>query len=83
MIAVILLSVSITLLFLRNNLIFLYQSSNFVLFPLNHSRLGTMLFIMTVCLFCAIAGTGATDILSIYSVVSSEVSSSVIFSNSQ
>ena len=81
-IAVILLYIPITLLLLENNLISLHQSSNLVLFPLNHSRLETMLFSMTVCSFCAIAGTGTTDILSMYSVVSSEISS-LIFSNPQ
>jgi len=82
MIAVILLYIPITLLLLENNLISLHQSSNFVPFPLNHSRLGIMLFSMTVCSFCAITGTGTTDILSMYSVVSSEISS-LIFSNPQ
>ena len=36
---------------------------------------------MTAYLFCAIANTGATDILSVYSVVSSEVFSSVILND--
>ena len=48
-IAVILLSVTITLLFLKNRQIPLYQFSNFVLSPSNHPGSGTMLFGITVC----------------------------------
>ena len=40
-----------------------------------------MLFGMTVCFFYAITGASATDILSVYSVVSSEMSSSVILND--
>ena len=50
-IAVILSSVSKTLLLLRNNLISLYQSSNFVQSLLNHPRSGTILFGITACIF--------------------------------
>ena len=81
-IAVILLSIPVTLLLLRNNWIFLHQSLNFVLSPLNHLRSGTILFGMTACSFYTITSASATDILSIYSVVSSEISSSVILNDS-
>jgi len=75
-ITVILSLVSMTLLLLRNNRISLYQFSNFVLFPSNHSRSGTMFLGITACLLVFIVtGTGATDIASSdHSVVLSEVS---------
>ena len=61
-IAVILLSVFMTLLLLRYNCIPLHQSSNFVWFLLNHPRSGTMLFSITAYTFLFIAGAGAADI---------------------
>ena len=81
-IVVILLSVPVTLLLLRNNLIPLPQSSNFILSLLNHSGSGTMFFGMIVCLFCT-ASASAVNISSIVSVsvVSFEVSSLVILNN--
>ena len=84
-IAVILLSVLLTLLLLRNNLIPLYQSSNFDWSPSNHPRSGTMFFsnsAWTFLLFAAAASTSATNISSV--VVCSYLSeaSSVIFKDS-
>jgi len=81
-IVVILLSVFITLLLLRNNLTSFHQSSNFILFLSNHLESKILLFSMTTCLFCTIASASATNILSVYSVVSSEISSLVILNNS-
>ena len=46
---VILSSIAMTLLFLRNNQIPLHQSSNFVQLPSNHPRYETMLFDITSC----------------------------------
>jgi len=80
-IVVILLSVLITLLFLRNNLISLHQSLNFVLFPLNHPGSGIILFSIPACLFYTVLDADDTDILSMYSVVSSKMSSLVIFND--
>ena len=60
-IAVILSSVSMTLLLLRNNCIPLHQSSNFIWSLLNHPGSETMLFGMTACTFLFIASTGAGD----------------------
>ena len=69
----ILLSVSMTLLLLRNNQIPLHQSSNFVLFLSNHPESGTIFFSMVAYVLFIVAGTGATDILlSDHSLVSSE-----------
>ena len=75
-IVVILLSVSITLLFLRNNLISFHQSSNFVLFPSNHPRSRTILLGTLTCTLFLF--TSAVDILSIYFVLTCQASS-VIF----
>ena len=64
-ITMILSSVSITLLLLRNSLISLHQSSNFVQSPSNHLGSSTMFFGIPACAFslvAAAAGTGATDI---------------------
>ena len=63
-----------TLLLLRNNQIPLYQSSNFILSPLNHSESETILFSIVACLLSfVVAGAGAADIsLSDRSYVSSE-----------
>jgi len=80
-IAIILLSVAVTLLVLRNNLIPLHQSSNFILFPSNYSGSKTILFGIPAYLFCTVVDAGATDISSMYSIVSSEVSSLVIFNH--
>jgi len=81
-IVVILLSVAITLLLLRNKQISLYQSLNFILFPSNHPESGTILFSMTTCLFYT-ASTGAVNIPSVVSVfiVSFEVFSLMILNN--
>jgi len=81
---VILSSIPITLLLLKNNQISLYQSLNFVLSPLNHPESGTILFGMTAYLFCVITSAGATDILSMVSIsiISVKVSSSVILNDS-
>ena len=75
-----------TLLLLRNNCISLHQSSNFVLFPSNHSRSGTILFGVVVCMFSLYtAGTGAVNISSVSDVASFvllfDMLSSVIFSD--
>ena len=68
-IAVILLSVSMTLLFLRNNYIPFHQSSNFVQSLSNHPRSGTMLFGIIAYIFLFLF-TSASDIsLSICSVI--------------
>ena len=62
-IAVILLLVSMILLLLRYNCIPLYQSSNFVWSPSNHSESRTMLFGMTAYTFSFIvAGAGTINI---------------------
>ena len=62
-ITVILSSVSITLLLLRYNCIFLHQSSNFVWSLSNHPGSGPILFDMTACIFLfASAGAGVADI---------------------
>ena len=60
-IAMILLSFSITLLLLRNNLIPLYQSSNFVWSPSNHPGSSTMLLGIIACMF-SFASAGDPDI---------------------
>jgi len=65
---VILSSVSRTLLLLRNNLISLHQSSNFVQSPSNHPGSGTIFFGIaadTFSPFSTAMGAGATDISSI------------------
>jgi len=79
-IAMILSSVFITLLPLRNNHIPLHQSSNFVWSLLNHPGSGTVLLDTMTCIF-SFVGTGATDIsLSDHLFVSSEALF-VIFNN--
>jgi len=72
----ILLSVSITLLLLRNSQIPLHQSLNFVLFPLNHPGSGTIFLGITACLLVfVVTGTNVIDIaLSNHSIVLSKVS---------
>ena len=74
-ITVILLSVSMTLLLLRNNYISLYQSLNFVLSPSNNPGSETMFFgIIAYSFVFIVTNTGATDIASSdCSVVLSEV----------
>jgi len=81
-ITVILLLVSMTLLLLRNNCIFLHQSPNFVQFPLNYLGSRTILFGVTACtLSFIVTGAGATNIcLSDYLFISLEASF-VIFKN--
>ena len=66
-IAVILSSISMTLLLLRNNLIPLYQSSNFVWSPSNHPGSSTIFFGIPAYIFSfiATAGAGAVDISSV------------------
>ena len=57
--------VSMTLLLLRNSLIPLHQSSNFVQSPSNHSKSSTIFFSIPACIFLltpAAAGAGADDI---------------------
>ena len=62
-IAVILLLVSMTLLLLRNSLIPLHQSLNFIWSPSNHPRSGTILLDVIACMFSLfIAYAGASDI---------------------
>ena len=64
-IAVILSLVSMILLLLRNNLIPLHQSSNFVQSPSNYPGSSTTFFSISVCTFSltpAAAGAGADDI---------------------
>ena len=60
--AVILSSVPLTLLLLRNNLISLHQSSNFVQSPSNHPGSGTMLLGIPADSFIAGVIAGAVDI---------------------
>jgi len=81
-IAVILSSIVVTLLLLRNNQIPFHQSLNFVLFLLNYSGSRTMLLDITVYSLYT-ASASAINILSILSisVVSSEVFSSVILND--
>ena len=67
--AVILSSAATTLLLLRNKWIPFYQSSNFVLSPLNHPRSGTIAFVSAFLLYTA--GASAVDILSVSSVAGS------------
>ena len=55
-------SVPLTLLLLRNNLIPLHQSSNFVQLPSNHPGSGTMLLSIPANLFTAGVVAGAVDI---------------------
>ena len=61
-------SVSMTLLLLRNNLIPLHQSSNFIQSLLNYPGSSTMFFGIPVCTFSLIvtAGVGAVDISSVF-----------------
>ena len=70
-IAVILSSVSRTLLLLRNNHIPLHQSSNFIQSPSNHPGSSTIFFGIPTCTFLlipAVAGAGADEIsISIHS----------------
>ena len=63
----ILLSVSMTLLLLKNNLISFHQSSNFIQSLSNHSRSSTMFFGIPAYLFSFIvtAGAGAFNISSV------------------
>ena len=81
-IVVIMLSIPVTLFLLRNNQILLYQSLNLVLSLLNYPGSRTMLFGMTICSFYTVAGADATNISSMYSVISSEAFSLVILNNS-
>ena len=75
-IAVILLSVPVTLLLLRNSQIPLHQSSNFDRSPLNHPGSSTILFGNPACMFSAVVVAGATDIsVSVCSYSSVEASS--------
>ena len=60
-IAVILSSVPVILLLLRNNLIPLYQSSNFIQSLSNHPGSSTMLLVIIACMF-SFAGAGVPDI---------------------
>ena len=77
----ILLSVSRTLLLLRNNLIPLHQSSNFVWSPSNHPGSGTIFFGIAADTFSPISmamGAGAADISSVIVCLYSLEVSSVI-----
>jgi len=65
----ILLLVSIVLLLLRNNLIPLYQSSNFILSLLNHPGSGTMFLGTLAYLLFSYIDTGIINILSVYFVI--------------
>ena len=80
-IAVILSSVSMTLLFLRNNLIPLHQSLNFIQLPSNHPGSGTIFFgipAYTFSLTPVVVGASADNIsMSIH--LSSLKASSVIY----
>ena len=58
----ILLSVPLTLLLLRNNLIPLHQSSNFVQSPSNHPGSGTMLLGISADSFTVGVAVGAVNI---------------------
>ena len=73
---VILSSVATTLLLLRNNWIPFHQSLNFVLFPSNHPRSGTILFSVVVYMF--LLYTADTDAINI-SFVSSVAGSVLLF----
>ena len=66
---VILSSTTITLLLLRNSWILLYQSSNFILSPLNHPGSRTMLFVSMFLLCTAV--TGAVNISSVSGIAGS------------
>ena len=58
-----------TLLLLRNKQVPLYQSSNLVLSPSNHSRSGTIALFRVLLLYAA--GAGAVDILSVTGIAGS------------
>ena len=64
---------------MRNSLIPLHSSSNFILSLSNHPGSGTISFSNPICLFYTFTGT--INILSIYSVVSSKTVSLVILNN--
>ena len=73
--------ISMTLLLLRNNLIPLHQSSNFVRSLSNYPGSGTMFFgnpAWMFSLFATAAGAGATDISSVVVCSYSSEASSVI-----
>ena len=75
-------SVSVTLLLLRNSLIPLYQSLNFDWSPSNHPGSGTIFFgspAWTFLLVATAAGVGATDISSVVVCSYSSEASFVIF----
>ena len=57
--------ISMTLLLLRNNLIPLHQSSNFVWLPSNYSGSGTMFFSIPACPFLLTVTAGTIDISSV------------------
>ena len=86
--AVILSLVAVILLLLRNNQIFLHQSSNFILSPSNYLRSGTILLDITAySIVLYTIGTGVVKISSISSITgsivlfSSEVYSLVILND--
>ena len=54
-------SVSMTLLLLRNSLIPLHQSSNFIQSPLNYPGSSTLFFGILACTFLLITGTAGAD----------------------
>ena len=78
---VILLSAATTLLLLRNSLIPLHQSSNFVLSPSNYPRSETILFGVVICTFLLYtASTGAADISSVSGIAGSVLLFDMLFS---
>ena len=80
-IAVILLSVSVTLLLLKNNLIPLHYSSNFIQSPSNYLRSGIIPFGISACIFSLVT-TGAVNIVVSVCLYLLETSSSEIFKDS-
>ena len=77
---VILSSVAVTLLLLRNKWIPLHQSSNFIQSPLNHPRSKTIVLSITVC-SNAISAVNISSISGVASSVLFEVYSLVILNN--
>ena len=80
-ITVILLSVPVTLLLLRNSLIPLHQSSNFIWLLSNHPGSGTMFFGNPVCLYSWLVtaiGASAVDISVSICLLSADASSVIL-----
>ena len=80
-ITIILLLVFITLLLLKDNLISLYQSSNFILFLSNYFKSRTILFGIVACMFLFVCA-GAINISLLVCLFVPSEASFIIFNNS-